>query len=246
MHLSVTESALLLERLSSSLGESAHEIVLCPSYPAIYTLAQTIRDRGWGKKIKLGAQDLSDHDEGAYTGEVSPVQLKQFVDYAIIGHSERRQNYQESDDLIARKLAAALRNDIVPILCVGETATERAAAQSLVRVQNQLNTDLADVSAEDARDIVVAYEPVWAISTEQHIIPESEAIEKMMRAITGVLSGRFGQEVARAIPLLYGGSVDESNAKTYLQLASCKGLLVGGASVNYEQFGRIANAQSPA
>src|SRR3990167_591219 len=163
MHLDVPQSSLFLERIAPKIAESTHQIVLCPSFTALYSMVEALRTRGWGDKIALGAQNINDHDEGAYTGEISAEQVRNLIDYVIIGHSERRANYNETDDIVAKKLSAALRHDITPILCVGENATQRQAGQSAMVVADQLHEDLHSVTANDAANLVIAYEPIWAI-----------------------------------------------------------------------------------
>lgn len=240
MNLTVEQASLLVERLSRGIEHPQHDIVLCPGFVAVYAVAQILRTRGLTKLFALGVQNINDHDEGAFTGEVSGPQVRDLVDYAIIGHSERRTYYGEDDALIARKLAAAVRHELTPILCVGETLVEHEASRARSVVSDQLREDLDGLTAEDAGGLVVAYEPVWAIGNGKFDSPDDAGA--MMGYIREALASHFGQATAKQVRILYGGSVDDANAASYLALSTCNGLLVGHESINAEQFARIAHA----
>lgn len=208
------------------------DVVLCPPMLNVYALSRELDE----KKFKLGAQNLYSEDAGPYTGETSAAMLKGIVDYAIVGHSERRHIFGEANLMIAKKVAAAIRNKITPILCIGETLLERSDELTSRVVVDQLTVGLHFVTKEDLEDLVIAYEPVWAIGTGQFakpddVIPVAKLIRKTIEELYG--------EDAKIPPILYGGSVDPHNAAAYLALADIDGLLVGGASVNAEQFSRI-------
>lgn len=240
MNLNVADSSLLVERLAQHIQHSRHDVVLCPSFVALHSVHKMLQDRGLNGLFSLGAQNMYFMDEGAFTGEVSPLMLKDLVEFVILGHSERRQHFGEGDELIAKKLAAALRHDLRPILCVGETLAEHEAGEAQRTVQDQLATDLADITTDDASELLIAYEPIWAIGTGNFARPEDA--ESMFVHIRHFLTERYGSETANRIALLYGGSVDDQNAAAFMAIADCGGLLVGGASLNYEKFATIANA----
>jgi triosephosphate isomerase len=211
------------------------ELVLCPPMLDIYSLSREVD----GKKFKLGAQNLYFEDAGAFTGETSAAMLKGLVDYAIIGHSERRQIFGEDNLMIGKKVAAALRNRIKPILCVGETLLERSDELTSRVVVDQLTVGLHYVTKEDLDEVIIAYEPVWAVGTGNFARPDD--VSPVARLIHKTVEDLFGEE-APDIRLLYGGSVNPDNAAAYLSLGYIDGLLVGGASVTADKFARIVKA----
>jgi triosephosphate isomerase len=234
MNLDPHQGSTLVHRLSQKLEpKSSTTIVLCPPFIDLVPLAKEV-DR---KLFKLGAQNLSDNDDGAYTGEISGAMLKGLVNYTIVGHSERRKYFGEDDKLIARKVAAAVRHNLTPILCVGETLHEREQGLSTKVVVSQLEANLALVDADEVETMVVAYEPVWAIGTGKFATPEE--VLPVMSAIRRTVEELFGEAAGMGMKLLYGGSVEPENAGTYLKLDDVDGLLVGGASLNYEKFTSI-------
>jgi triosephosphate isomerase len=234
MHLTVSESSLLVHRLDKLIADLPPkvEVVVCPSYLALQPLALSL-DR---KKFRLGAQNLYQQDEGAFTGEVSAAMLRDIVDYAIIGHSERRQHFHEKDE-IALKVSAALRNRITPILCVGETLLERQQGETDRVLHDQLSSDLTMLTAEDLHDFVIAYEPVWAIGSGD--FARSEQVEQAVATIRRNVEHMHDRTAARAVRVLYGGSVTPDLSLAYLRAKGVDGLLVGGASLNYQQFASI-------
>ena len=204
------------------------KIVLCPSLVSLQTLSLQVNRR----KFKLGAQNFYWRDFGAFTGEVAVAQLRGFVDYALVGHSERRYIFGETDKDIREKVAAAVRNDIVPILCIGETADERNAGETGVVIYDQLLGGLSQVSKEDISKVIVAYEPVWAISSNKGArSAKPEEIEEAVRQIRKHIVKLYGKEAAEEMSVLYGGSVDAHSAGAYLKAEGVDGLLVGGASL---------------
>jgi triosephosphate isomerase len=210
-------------------------VVICPPFIDLYPIARDL-DR---KKLKLGSQNIHYLDQGAFTGEISPAMLKGLVDYAIIGHSERRA-MGEDDKLIAKKVAAALRNDIVPILCVGESLADREHKLSTNVVVDQLTADLHQLTGDDVGKVVIAYEPVWAIGTGKFATPDE--IAPVINAIHQTVEELYGEAGGAGIQVLYGGSVNPENSKAYLAMDGIDGLLVGGASLNYEEFAGIVAA----
>lgn len=245
MHLRVTESLALVERLGKHITPKVGtEVVLCPSAHSLALIKLYLEAHEI--ELALGAQTVNEHDEGAYTGEVSAAQLRDVVEYAICGHSERRMYYGETSKQVAAKVAASMRQHIKPILCVGENLTERESGHGKRRVLAQLRTGLSLVTHTEAHNLIVAYEPVWAISTTKHAQDaDPDDIAPVLRAIRQELEELYGEEVGAQIPLLYGGSVTDHNAGAYLGLEDCNGLLVGGASLNWAQFSKIVQtAQS--
>lgn len=209
------------------------EVVLSPTFLALQPVSLQI-DR---RQFKLAAQNLYWRDSGAFTGEVSAAQLRGLVEYAIIGHSERRHIFREHDKDIRSKVQAAVRNNISPILCVGETAHERSVGETLEVIHDQLIGGLANVTSDEFSRIVIAYEPVWAIGTGKNASPEDA--EKAARAIRRQIIHLYGEKAAEEVRILYGGSVTADSASTYLATTGINGLLVGGASLTVPSFASI-------
>ncbi len=234
MNFSVGDSSVYLHKLLQRIRAFRDiEVIVAPSFIALQTLSlQTDR-----KKIRLAAQNANPHDFGAYTGEVSCTQLRGIVDYCIIGHSERRQLFHESDKKIRSTVAAAIRNQITPILCVGETSTEKTFGETYDVIRDQLLGGLSEVSTEDLSKVIIAYEPVWAISTtiDAHLAAPDD-VSDMIQFIRRTIEDSYGQDISNQIPLLYGGSVQPSNAGAYLTIPNVDGLLVGSASLIADQF----------
>lgn len=243
MHLTVAEGSLLVRRLDEHIKQAPHvETVICPSALSLQPLSLEINH----KKFRLGAQNFYHKDEGPFTGEISVAMLRGLVDYSLIGHSERRQVFGERDGDIALKVSAALRHNITPILCVGETLMERQDGAANRVLHDQLVADLNMLTAEDVSQVIIAYEPLWAISNgadyQNHTLPKPDEIEKAIAQIRGVIEYLHDSAVAKAVPVLYGGSVYADLARDYLRLKGIDGLLVGGASLNYQQFSDIVAA----
>jgi triosephosphate isomerase len=233
MNLNPGEASLLVKRLEDKITPHDNtEVVICPPFIDLYPIAKDLDH----KKLKLGAQNIHYLDEGPFTGEISPAMLKGLVNYAIIGHSERRA-MGEDDKLIAKKVAAAIRNDIIPILCVGETLNERHHHLSTKVVTDQLTADLGQVTAEDIKNMVIAYEPVWAIGTGTPATPEQ--IQPCITAIRTTIEELYGEDASAGIRIIYGASVAAEFVKTILKIEGIDGLLPGGASLNYEDFANI-------
>jgi triosephosphate isomerase len=234
MNLNIKQSVNLAERLSMHIGSARSKVVICPNFTALNSVSEKL---GNNPKISIGAQNINDNDEGAYTGEISGPMLKGLASYVIIGHSERRINYGETDEIIAKKVAAAIRNNIKPILCVGENIHERQEGMAARTVTDQLEEDLSEIIPAEAKKVTIAYEPVWAIGTGMNADPYD--VEKMALEIYRFLVNKYGNEMASKIKILYGGSVNSDNAKAYLDVNNVNGLLVGGASLNYKTFSKI-------
>lgn len=237
MNFSVGESSVYLHKLQQKVRQYRNiEVIVAPSLVALQPLSLQI-DR---KKLRLASQTANPHDFGAYTGEVSYTQLRGIVDYGLVGHSERRQLFHESDKDIRASVAAALRNQISPILCIGETETERTFGETHDVLRDQLLGGLSEVSTEDISKVIIAYEPVWAISTTTDSrLASPDEISEVVQYLRRTLSDAYGESIAKSIPILYGGSVNPSNAGAYLTIPEVNGLLVGGASLIADQFADI-------
>ncbi len=234
MNFTPGEASLYLSRLSRRIETSRSlQIVLAPSLVSLQTLSLQINRR----QFKLATQNFYWRDYGAYTGEVSVSQLRGFVDYALVGHSERRYVFNESDKDIQEKVAAAIRNNITPVLCIGETALERRDKETSRAINNQLSEGLHLVSKEDIDKVIIAYEPVWAISSNKNAKPAKPAdIDAAVKIIRSHISKLYGKEVGENISVLYGGSVNPDTAGGYLDIEGVDGLLVGGASLIADSF----------
>lgn len=236
MNFNVHEASLFVHRLSEKI--SVHrdvEVVLAPTMLAVQTLSLQI-DR---HIFKLAAQNCYWRDHGAYTGEVSATQLHGIVDYVLIGHSERRHVFGETDKDIRNKVQAAVRNKIQPILCVGETTSQRTSGETKDVLHDQLSGGLANLTSEELTDVVIAYEPVWAIGTGDNAKPHD--VESAITAIRSQIKHLYGEQAAKTIRVLYGGSVTASSAGTYLDTHGVDGLLVGGASIKLDEFAKIVD-----
>lgn len=239
MHLNTHQASLLVHRLDQRIKVHRDiEVVLAPSMLTLQPLSLQI-DR---RKFRLCAQDAFYKDEGPYTGEVSFTMLRELVHYSLVGHSGRRIYFHETLEETRDKVQAAVRNGIVPILCVGETKQERASGETKRVIHDQLTTALANLTPEEVRTIVVAYEPVWAISTFDGEISKPHDMQKAFDFIYHEIKELYGELAAQDIRVLYGGSVDNNDARAYLALNGCDGVLVGAASLNYEQFSGIVDS----
>lgn len=238
MNLDTAQASLLAHRLDQLIKIHRDiEVVLAPSLLTLQPLSLQI-DR---RKFRLAAQNAFFKDEGAYTGEVSFTMLQDLVHYVIVGHSERRLYFNEDLPMIRDKVSAAIRNQISPILCVGETQTERRQGETKQVLHDQVTTALSDITADDIDQVVIAYEPVWAISTFGGILAKPDEAKNAMDYIRLQVKHLYGERAAERMRILYGGSVDDQIVSGYLQITGCDGVLVGGASLNYQKFAEIVN-----
>ncbi len=235
MHKTVPQALELVEELRGLVeGEEGVEIVVAPPFTALYPVAQFLK----GSVIKLAAQDCFWEEEGAYTGEISPVMLADVgCAYCIVGHSERRHIFGETSQDVARKARALLDHGISPIVCVGETLEERERGDALKVVGDQLEGSLESLSVEDMARVVVAYEPVWAIGTGKTASPQQA--QEMHAYIRQWAAEKFGGDVASLITILYGGSVKPENIQGLMAMEDIDGALVGGASLKASSFAQI-------
>lgn len=240
MHKTGREARVLVEDLLKAVGSpSGREMALCPPFPYLTQVGELLTGKSWAA---LGSQNLYWKDQGAFTGEVSPLMVKDTgCKYAIIGHSERRALFHETDADCQKKVAAAHAHGLIPILCVGETLEQREAGQTAEVVLGQLRGALAGASIDSGSKLVVAYEPVWAIGTGKTDTP-GEA-NKTMALLRGDLAAQLGERVATQVRLLYGGSVKPNNIDGFMAQPDIDGALVGGASLEADSFARIVNFQ---
>lgn len=240
MHLNTHEASLLLKRLDDHIPVHRDiEVVLAPSMLSLQPLSVQV-DR---RKFRLAAQNAFYKDEGAYTGEVSFTMLRDLVHYVLVGHSERRIYFNESLEIVRDKVQAAIRNEISPILCVGETRHERAAGETKRVIHDQVTTALSNLTAEEVKDVVIAYEPVWAISTFGTGDPaKPDEIHNAIKWIRNLIKELYGKQTAEDIRVIYGASVDAEFVGGILGLEGIDGLLPGAASLNYHKFAGIIEA----
>ncbi len=243
INLTVHEASLYVHKLNKELTNHRNvEVSLAPTTLCLQTLSLQIDH----KKFSLSAQNMYWRDEGAFTGEVSAHQLHGLVKYAIIGHSERRHVFHEHDKDIRAKVQAAFRNEIIPVLCIGETTAERSEGETVAVLHDQLIGGLANVTAEEVATMVVAYEPVWAISGGKdfanHAVATPNDVKTAIKAIRQQIEHLFGKKTAKAVRVLYGGSTNGSNAASFLSVKDLDGLLIGGASLNSDEFSTIVAA----
>ena len=241
MNKTVDEAVELVRQLKENLKDVGddREIAVCPPFTAIYAVAKELQ----GSNIKVGAQDVFYEDWEAYTGEISPLMLKDLgVEYVIVGHSERRHIIGEDCELINKKVHALLKHGLKPILCVGELLEEREAGKTEIVVQSQVIEGFKGVSKEEALNITIAYEPVWAIGTGKTATPEDA--DKVHKFIRDVLNEFYDDpEIGEKIRIQYGGSVKPENVDGLMAMPNIDGALVGGASLKADSFTRIVKFQ---
>ncbi len=234
MNMTVHEASLYLHSLSKKIRNRRDvEVVLAPTMLGVQTLSVQVNYR----QFKLAAQNFYWRDHGAYTGEVSASQLRGIVQYGLVGHSERRHIFHETDKDTRAKVQAAVRNHIRPILCVGETIQERTNGETDMVLHDQLIGGLANITSEELEQVVIAYEPVWAIGTGVNAKPAD--VIRAVKTIRSQLAHLYGKKAAEGVQVLYGGSVTADSAADYLALIDIDGLLVGGASLDEFAFSEI-------
>lgn len=238
MHLNTSQSSLLLHRLHERIKIHRDiEVVLAPSMLVLQPLSMQI-DR---RKFRLAAQNAYFHDAGAFTGEVSFTMLQDLVHYVLVGHSERRLYFEESLDMVRDKVTAAVRNGITPVLCVGETQHERNSGETKQVLHDQITTALSNLTAQEVRESVIAYEPRWAIGTG--VTAKPAQIDDAVLFIRNQVRELYGPKAAKEVRILYGAGVEAEYVSSILSLSSgIDGLLVGGASLNYHKFAGIVDA----
>ena len=228
---------LAAEMLSGLRNIRGVEKLLCPPFTALMAVFRLIKD----SDIRLGAQNMYWEEQGAYTGEISPRMLAEFCQYVILGHSERRTYFGETDEQVNRKVRAAIAHHLMPIICVGETLEENEAGRAAGVVSRQVREALVGLDILDAERIVIAYEPVWAIGTGR-ASTAAGANTLIRNVIRPTLASLFGENIAQSVRVLYGGSVDPGNAGDFFSQPEIDGALVGGASLNARSFIDIVEA----
>jgi triosephosphate isomerase len=235
MNKTVAEAAEFIDALLPRIAATQNDVVVCPPFTALHEVVERRR----GTAVRVAAQNMHEGEAGAFTGEISaPMLVELDVEAVVLGHSERRQFFGETDESLAKKVPAALAAELEPILCVGETDAAREAGETEVVLERQLQADLAAVATEDIAKVVVAYEPIWAIGTGKVATPEQA--QEACAFIRDVLRARGAE--ADAVRILYGGSVKPGNAAELLALPDVDGALVGGAALDAEDFAAIVEA----
>ena len=225
-----------IDRLTPLVKDTKNEVVVCVPYTDLFYALLTAQ----GTNIKIGAQNMHFEEKGAYTGEVSGEMLKSInVEYVIIGHSERRQYFAETDETVNKKIKAAFKYGLKPIVCVGETLEEKEAGKTAEIITNQTEKALEGLTDEQVQNTIIAYEPIWAIGTGK--TATSEDANNAIKAIRDKICQIYGQNVGKSIIIQYGGSVKSANCKELFTTSDIDGGLVGGASLDPEEFAKIIN-----
>ncbi len=242
MHKTVEESLDLVRMLRPGLHEiRGVDKVVCPPFVALAPLAEILKPAD----IRLGAQNMFWEEQGAYTGEISPLMLRELCQYVILGHSERRQYFGETDEGVNRKVKAALAHGLIPIVCVGENLAQNEADQTQEVVGAQVRGALDGLAAQQVATLIVAYEPIWAIGTGK---PATGAGASMVAGVTirGTIASLFGEDTAQKVRIQYGGSVNPSNTTEFMVQPEIDGALVGGASLKAQDFTEIVRLSAQA
>ena len=236
MNMLRNETIDFIQELTPLVKDTKNEVILCVPYIDLFYALLHVQDTN----IKIGAQNMHWEEKGAYTGEISGKMLKSIgVEYVIIGHSERRQYFAETDETVNKKIKSALANGLKPIVCVGETLEQREAGQTEQIVTSQIEKAFKDIPASSLEQIIIAYEPIWAIGTGKTATKE-DANSTIMQ-IRKKLAEIYGQNEADGVIIQYGGSVKSSNAKELFEMSDIDGGLVGGASLKADEFSKIVN-----
>jgi triosephosphate isomerase len=239
MNKHIDEATALAEAIRQRVAEVENvDRVVCPTFVCLPAVSQALS----ASAISVGAQNVHWAESGAYTGEVSASMLRGLVSYAIIGHSERRQYFAETDESVNQKIHAALASDLLPIVCVGETLEQNEAGETERIVSTQVSAALQGVSAEQVVQLVVAYEPIWAIGTGKAATPEQA--NATCGVVRSVIAGLYGNDVATQTRVLYGGSTKESNIRSIMEQPEIDGALIGGASLEAESYSAMVEITS--
>ena len=236
MNMLPNEAINFIEELAPIVKNTEHEVILCVPYTDLFYALLTAQ----GTNIKIGAQNMHFEENGAYTGEISGKMLKSInVEYVIIGHSERRQYFNETDETVNKKVKAAFKNGLKPIVCVGETLEQREEGKTEEIITKQTKLALEGLTEEQVKNTIIAYEPIWAIGTGK--TATSEDANNSIKAIRNKIAEIYGQTVADGVIIQYGGSVKSTNAKELFEMSDIDGGLVGGASLKVDEFSKIVN-----
>ena len=236
MNKTVQEAISLIEEIKPLVKDAQCEVVVCPTFLCLDAVIKAVK----GSNIKVGAQNMHFEENGAFTGEVAPGMLKEIgAQYVIIGHSERRQYFNETDETVNKKLKAAYSHGIIPILCIGETLEQREGNITESVLENQVKLDLEGLTKQQVEELVIAYEPIWAIGTGK--TATADQANETIGFIRKTVSTMFGTEVAEKLRIQYGGSVKPSTIKEQMGKSDIDGGLIGGASLSAEDFAGIVN-----
>ena len=236
MNMLPNEAMQFIDTLVPLVKNTENEVILCVPYTDLFYSLLTAQ----GTNIKIGAQNMHFEESGAYTGEVSGKMLKSIgVEYVIIGHSERRQYFNETDETVNKKIKAAFANGLKPIVCVGETLEQREAGQTVEIITSQIEKALDGLAEEQVENTIIAYEPIWAIGTGK--TATAEQANETIKSIRDKICQMYGQMVSNGVIIQYGGSVKSTNAKEIFEMSDIDGGLVGGASLKPEEFSKIVN-----
>ncbi|MBN2910289.1 triose-phosphate isomerase [Polycladomyces sp. WAk] len=237
MHKTSAEALAFFRAMKTAKETKGVETVICAPFTALPALVEAAKDSGIG----IGAQNMHWEEKGAFTGEISPVMLKDLgVQYVILGHSERRSYFAETDETVNKKVHAAFAHDLIPIVCVGETLEEREAGQTKQVVGQQVEKALAGLSSEQVKRVIIAYEPVWAIGSGK--ASTADDAQEVIGFIRKMVANQYDQQVANEVRIQYGGSVKPDNIGAFLDQPDIDGALVGGASLEPESFDRLVSA----
>ena len=236
MNMLPNEAMQFIDTLAPLVKNTENEVILCVPYTDLFYSLLTAQ----GTNIKIGAQNMHFEESGAYTGEVSGKMLKSIgVEYVIIGHSERRQYFNETDETVNKKIKAAFANGLKSIVCVGETLEQREAGQTVEIITSQIEKALDGLTEEQVENTIIAYEPIWAIGTGK--TATAEQANETIKSIRDKICQMYGQMVSNGVIIQYGGSVKSTNAKEIFEMSDIDGGLVGGASLKPEEFSKIVN-----
>lgn len=236
MNMTPSEAETLVKALIPLVKDAKCEVVVCPPYVDLCAVAPLIADTN----IKLGAQNIHWADKGAFTGEISAAMLKsRGVEFAIIGHSERRQYFGETDETVNARAKAAIAAGITPIICVGESLAQRENGETDTWVTTQTQNALCDIAAADVARLVIAYEPIWAIGTGK--TATNEQANETIGVVRAAIAGVYGKEIAERVRIQYGGSMNPKNASELMAMSEIDGGLIGGASLKPEDFSQVVN-----
>ena len=239
MNMLPNEALAFIETIIPMVKNTENEVILCVPYTDLFYSLLAAQNTN----IKIGAQNMHFEENGAYTGEVSAQMLKCIgVEYVIIGHSERRQYFAETDETVNKKIKTALKHELIPIVCVGETLEQRESGKTQEIITNQTRLALEGLNTDDVKKVIIAYEPIWAIGTGK--TATSDDANNSIKNIRNEIAKLYGNDIAEEIIIQYGGSVKSSNAKELFNTSDIDGGLVGGASLKLDEFAKIVNFQN--
>ena len=234
MNMTPSEGVALVQALAPKVADASCDVVVCPPYVDLAAVGEALK----GTTIKLGAQNMYFEDKGAFTGEVAPAMLKELgVEYVIIGHSERREYFNETDESVNKKVKKALECALTPIMCCGESLAQREGGETNAWVSGQIQAGLAGLSAADMEKVVIAYEPIWAIGTGK--TASKEEADETIAVIRQTVGEMFGAAAAEAVRIQYGGSMNPKNATELMGMPNIDGGLIGGASLKADDFSAV-------